>query len=245
MLPQCPDPPFCLPGSMSTNGQSRSGAGACTPCQPGTYAAQHNATSCTTCLAGKHNPTGGARNVRSCKPCSAGTYSSAGASTCTACPAGFYSDGATALLQRAFLRDEDGRDALSPATMWGAASCTACAAGTYAPSPGASHCTECPANSWSPSASVGEANCTCNTGFYGPDSAHSGACNPCPAGTYKSLPGAAAACSECPFAHPWSPLHSTGAEQCIENRMHGFFKMATNASGCCAACRAAGCAGVA
>ncbi|MGN0929620.1 MAG: hypothetical protein ACI4N3_03185 [Alphaproteobacteria bacterium] len=48
---------------------------------------------CTSCPAGTYQK--GNDRATSCSPCSAGTYSSTGASSCSTCPAGYYCPGGT------------------------------------------------------------------------------------------------------------------------------------------------------
>jgi len=88
------------------------------------------------CPAGKYPFSAGICNL-----CTAGSYSTVGASTCTPCPAGTY--GA----------------ALGASSV---AACTSCPVNTYSAS-GAGNCTLCPANSWSP---AGAGMCTANMGYY-------------------------------------------------------------------------------
>ena len=93
-----------------------------------------------------------------CQPtaCSAGTYSSAGSTTCSTCAAGTYS-GANA------------------------PSCSPCAAGTYSAA-NASSCSTCAAGTYS--AANAAACSTCAAGTY--SAANAALCTTCPAGTISN-----------------------------------------------------------
>ena len=100
------------------------------------------------CSAGTYSSAG----ATSCTQCPAGTYSSAGASSCTQCPAGKYSSA-------------------------GSSSCSTCSAGYYSTS-GSSSCSKCAAGKYS---SAGSSSCsTCPAGTY--SGAGSGSCTSCPSG---------------------------------------------------------------
>ena len=90
-----------------------------------------------------------------CKACSQGSYATAGAASCTPCPAGQY------------------QDAL------GQSSCKRCSVGTYSKA-GAPSCTKCPAGQWQDA--EGKSSCNiCTAGTY--SKAGSTSCTTCPAGT--------------------------------------------------------------
>ena len=121
------------------------------------------------CPGGNTNPvyynSGGGK-----KPCPAGKYSSAGAASCTACPAGRY------------------------ASSTGSSSCKTCSAGTYASGTGNTSCTACPAGRYT--SSTGSLSCkTCSAGTYASGTGNT-SCSSCPAGKYSSA--GAASCSSCP-----------------------------------------------
>ena len=188
----------CPSGTYSTGGAflcttcpagkySDGGAASCTSCNAGTYSAA-GAASCTKCPIGEYLTTGGT-SVLSCRyclagrysdfegaascsnVCSAGTYSLAGAGSCTSCNAGTYSNtiGATS-----------------------SSTCTPCSAGTYSSAIGSSSCTSCPAGKYS---AGGAASCTsCNAGTYSAAGATS--CTSCPFG-YSSAAGSSS-CVQCP-----------------------------------------------
>ena len=95
-----------------------------------------------------------------CYRCSAGTWSSAGATACTKCPLGTYS-------------------------LAKAASCTACVASYYSPSP-TIPCAKCPAGQYSTAKAY---KClTCPVGSY-VKSDQTGCIAKCPMGTYSTVNG--------------------------------------------------------
>ena len=85
--------------------------------------------------------------------------------------------------------------------------CVACEAGKYKDAVGDSACTACPANS---NSSAGSGNCTCISGYTGPDG---GACEACEAGKYKVASGSDA-CTAC-AAGSSSSEGSTASTACI------------------------------
>ena len=120
-----------------------------------------------------------------CDTCSAGTYSSSGASACANCDGGKYSasDGASACSACSLGHYSSG----------GASSCTSCGAGTYGITAGASACTNC--NGGQYSAASGSSSCSsCGTGQYATGGASS--CVSCAAGTYASATGSSS-CTTC------------------------------------------------
>lgn len=110
----------------ATNGETVTMTARWTQCTAGTYL---SGNTCTNCSAGYYSSAG----ASSCSPCEAGKYSAAGASTCSTCTAGYYCPGAS------------NRVACSAGyySSAGASSCTACATGSYTSTTGNSTCTAC------------------------------------------------------------------------------------------------------
>ena len=154
-----------------------------------------------------------ATSYSSCFP---GSYSSAGSSSCTLCPAGSYSSGT----------GWTSCTACSPGTYsasTGASSCSLCSNGGYAPLSGASLCSVCASGSYtSGSASssctscsagfftsyIGSTTCySCTAGKY--SSSGSCSCTSCSAGSYSDI-ASATTCTTC----PGSTTSSYGATFC-------------------------------
>ncbi len=185
-------------GTASAGYLSEDSTSACSPCDPGTYSSKEGSWACSECEEGYYCPSAtesqticGVEVTGTIKePCPAGTYSNAGASSCTPCEAGTYSTG-------------------------NAAECTPCQEGSYCPANEITGlydskvtCPEghkCPAGSTSATAcevgtfsNEGASSCTpCNAGQY-QDEAGKSSCKPCSAGTYTPADGVAhTSCTDC------------------------------------------------
>lgn len=141
--------------------------------------------------------------------CPAGSFSTAGASTCTLCPAGTYSPTTSAISVDECI----GCDTGTYSTALGApdeGACVACEAGTYSTTPrgtDVSVCQECPANSDSVSGSQSQSGCVCDPGYSGPNG---GPCVGCDEGVW-CLNGES---NECPL-YSISPPLSSQISQCL------------------------------
>ena len=139
-----------------------------------------------------------------CKTCGAGLYSNVGASSCTQCPIGSYSD-----------TPGSGSCTTCPTGSFtsysGASVCTQCVAGYYS-SGGAEPCTSCPTGSYSDTSGSGSCK-TCPAGSYYPgmQGTSSSVCRVCPIGSYSS--NGAASCTQCPTG---SFTSSSGAASCTQ-----------------------------
>ncbi|KAJ7067294.1 hypothetical protein C8F01DRAFT_980079, partial [Mycena amicta] len=113
--------------------------------------------------------------------CSAGSYSNAGATSCTSCPAGSFSNtnGASSCQSCP----------AGTASAVGASSCASCPAGKYS-SNGA--CTSCPAGMYAGASASSCSSCPANT--FSTNGASS--CSACPSGL-SSLPGSSQCLSTC------------------------------------------------
>jgi hypothetical protein len=158
-----------------------------TLCANGTWsnatAATDNAT-CVSCGPGLWSPSG----ATNCSTCSPGTYSNLiGAPSCATCPVGYTCTGSA---MTAPVPCDPG--SISPAA-GRTTSCALCSVGSYQPAPASSNCTTCPAAFYCPT-----------TGLTAPV--------PCSGGFWGLVPGAvtfAEGCSMCPpgqFSYPNSTL---------------------------------------
>lgn len=111
--------------------------------------------------------------------CTPGYYSSDNAQSCTACPAGTYSETFAATTVDTCIACEPGK--FSAATGGNrSSSCTDCPSGTYSTGMGmqaVSSCVACPPNSTSYDGSKLLQSCFCNPGFQGPNGGPCTACN--------------------------------------------------------------------
>ena len=221
----------CAAGTYNTG----TGNTGCTTCSAGTYNTGTGNTSCTTCPAGSYCtggtakatcPTGytsaaGTKAQASCYiSCTGGYIASAGASSCTACPAGKAKSTHTVNYGGTSSCDTCTSGYWSPG---GVASCNSCPSGygnSAVGSDGANDCymnvsagyrvatsqssqvTGCAAGTYKIAHTVYFGNtstCTpCGAGKYNPNtnSTSSSACLSCPAGTYQGSTGASS-CGKC------------------------------------------------
>jgi hypothetical protein len=136
--------------------------------------------------------------------CPAGSYSAAGATSCTSCPSGFY---AATSVSSSCSTCPAGRFAAT-----GSSSCSVCGAGTESAS-GAASCSDCPAGKYSTGGTSAVPSCTdcvagkyqnfdgvsfcisCPAGYYCPLGSLDYSGNPCSAGKYSGAGGSA--CAPC------------------------------------------------
>jgi hypothetical protein len=168
--------------------------------------------SCHPCDAGTTSIIGGM-----CTPCPAGTSSSAGAPSCSSCPAGSYVTG------NACNQCPSG----SYSSAANSTSCTPCPAGTSFNGKGGtslSVCSTCPAGEYS---SAGSTSCTsCLAGTYN-DSPGASSCTLCPTGTSSSTVGATA-CTPCLAGTANPTAGSTSCSACG----HGYYSSVDEATSC-------------
>jgi len=153
--------------------------------------------------------------------------------TCTACPAGTFSN-RTGLTQ-CFKCPMHSHSPLASTSCtcnsghggrFGA--CEACAAGKYSNPRRAgrsgetseSVCSDCPAHTHSPNGSALMTNCICNKGFSGPDG---GECEACAAGSFKDVNGSAACilCSPGKYSTATAATSEFTCENCPTNTYSG------------------------
>ena len=185
--------------------------GECGNCVAGSYMDVPNAyTSCwKTCLPGTWSGAG----ATACTACAVGTYSDTySASSCAACPAGKSTCGAGSTACAAVcVSCEAGKfsaigTACGPCVA-GATTCAACGAGKYSLA-GATTCLSCAAGKTTCSEGLSACNNGCNVaGWTGADGSCS--CTACAPGKYKATPGTMA-CTSCPAGtyHHQEPLAS-------------------------------------
>lgn len=122
-------------------------------------------------------------------PLPPGSYSSAGAASCSPCPAGKYTESNSS----STCTDCTAGKYLQSEGAFSQYACQNCAAGTYTPSTGLTVCQNCTAGSFSPEMSSG---CTpCSAGWFFSSNASS-TCTICPIGKYASSRGSSS-CETC------------------------------------------------
>ena len=191
----CPEGTFCSVGSDAP-----------TPCAPGTFNAQTNATTCVKCEAGSYQDTEGAT---SCITCPGGYYCEEGVAAALPCPAGTRKNLSLSVMTRA----ED-CIACSSGTFCpvGSDSASLCAAGTFNALDSQEKCTKCAAGFFQ-EAEGATACVVCSPGYY----CATGAANPlpCSGGSYANQSGL----SDVSLCTPvvtgfWAPLGSALPEAC-------------------------------
>jgi hypothetical protein len=207
----------CQPNSWSQSGSALCACNAgytgntgdvCVACVSGKYKNVTGPAACSDC-AGNRNSGAGAPNVTSCI-CNAGytqvenaavSYDVVYAQACVGCEFGKFK-GLTGV--QACTTCAQNQSAVIASTICSCVAgftgpdggpCAECAQGKYKNWLGSQPCTTCPVNT--DTAAIGSAllvNCTCNTGYTGPDGV---ACVACVAGMYKDVMGSSA-CATCP-----------------------------------------------
>jgi hypothetical protein len=205
----------CLMGYLTQN--LGTGNETCEICSAGSYNAQLDATTCSSCGAGYQSSNPGAVSVEQCVGCPVNTFSAAGAAQCDICPINTFAPARSDRLNdcqclAGHYSAVTGEDGLP---------CSACQAGKHKAQTGAVACTDCLANQWSTASAatsnatcipctanavslVGSSNpmmCLCTTGFTGSNAL---GCSGCTVGKFKATTGADA-CSDCP-ANTYSDL---------------------------------------
>lgn len=161
-----------------SNSNSFPGASSCT-CNTGYYG---TGSLCTLCPAG--SKCSGGTNKDTCGP---GYYSQAGASVCSSCPAGAYTNNN------------------------GLTVCSDCASGTYSPTPGSALCSVCDFGTYS--SKIRSTVCNlCNTGSYTTTKGAT-ACLQCSPGSY-SMSTLDTSCKACNAGTYASKLSSTECASC-------------------------------
>ncbi|KAK3287475.1 hypothetical protein CYMTET_5015 [Cymbomonas tetramitiformis] len=162
--------------SISSEAQRLTGSASvaftCSACPAGTYSSQYDSSACTECPAGTYNALAGQGSFTKCLSCSDGTYSAAGASSCSSCPAHAVDvSRLSCQCPSGFQRSDTGTASFT---------CQACPAGTYSASMDSYNCTSCRAGTYSASAAATspEVCATCAEGTF--SSAGAAACTQCP-----------------------------------------------------------------
>jgi hypothetical protein len=199
----------------------------CEVCSAGSYNAQLDATTCSSCGAGYQSSTPGAVAEEACIACGVDTYSAAGAAQCESCPINTFAPAQSDRLNACqclagFYSAVTGEDGLP---------CSACQAGKHKAQTGALACTDCLVNQFS-TATAATSNatcaactadavsaagssdatlCLCDLGFTGSNAL---GCAGCTAGKFKASTGADA-CTDC-RANTYSDLAAqTSNATCI------------------------------
>ena len=170
---------------------------ACALCAAGLYGSQAGQASetagCDPCAAGLYGTTPGTVSALCSGECVAGTFSNAGASSCTPCPPGQTSDAGSSACSGCG-EGQVGVGCPCPAGQFGegGTSCEACPAGQFSDTAGASACDDCAAGRYG---AQGAEACTgvCAPGQF--SDAGASACTECPPG--QTSGAEAAECSAC------------------------------------------------
>jgi hypothetical protein len=197
----------CLPGYITNNLGFANAT--CQVCSAGSFNAQLDATTCSSCGAGYRSSNPGAVSLEDCVQCGVDTYSAAGAAQCEICPQNTFAPGLSKMLSdckclAGYYSAVTGQDGLV---------CSACEAGKHKARTGAVPCTDClvhqfstataatsngtcvpcATNAVSVAGSSDSSMCLCNLGFTGSNAA---GCAGCAAGKFKPSTGADA-CTNC------------------------------------------------
>ena len=160
----------------------------CDMCDPGKYKAMAGVnTACDICPAGKYKATQGVNTE--CDSCATNSNSPAGSGSALECVCNV---GYTGFAGGQCVGCVAGK--YKPDT--GSLACSDCGPGKYSTATGQmfeSTCSLCTANANAPAGSVVRSQCTCNSGFSGPNG---GECLGCVAGKYKAGTGSAV-CTDC------------------------------------------------
>jgi hypothetical protein len=232
-------PPPCPAGSTGP-------AGSCTLCNAGKYKAVTGIASCDNCAAGKFSAATGQSSSATCQNCLAGKYASlTGSSVCENCFAGKFS----ALTGQSSSSTCQNCDAGKFSTATGqssSATCQNCQAGTYGNLTGSTACTLCPVLTTSAAGSSIVTQCTCDSGYVGPNGGPciacvlgtclNTSCQDCLAGTYARLTGSSV-CENC-LAGKYSTATGQSSSGTCQNCSAGKFsdKVGQNSSGTCENC---------
>ena len=167
--------------------------GTCSPCKTGKYQDESGATNCKKCPSGKQSakttctPCNAGKYLDgwSCKPCTSGTYSSAGASSCKTCPKGTWTK----------------LDVAINATFNSSSGCFNCPAGFYgvmaAQTMQINACKACKKGTFSSAIAAGSITF----------------CNDCPLGTASNVLGANSS-SACKLCAKGTAANKTGMTKC-------------------------------
>jgi hypothetical protein len=190
----------CLKGYITNNLGTANAT--CQMCSAGSYNAQLDATTCSSCGAGYRSSNPGAVSEEECVQCSANTYSAAGAAQCELCPINTFAPLMSKVLAdckclAGYHSQVTGKDGL-PCTacqagkhkaLTGAVACTDCLKDSYSTAQAATSsatCVSCSTNAVAVAGSSDASMCLCNFGFTGSNGA---GCAGCVAGKFKPSTG--------------------------------------------------------
>jgi hypothetical protein len=217
----------CLAGKYA----SLTGSSVCANCFAGTYATLTGSTVCDNCAAGKFSAATGQSSSVTCQNCLSGKYSNttgqSSSETCQNCAAGKFS-ALTGQSSSATCQNCDAGKFSTATGQSSSATCQNCQAGTYGNLTGSTACTLCPVLTTSAAGSSIVTQCTCDSGYVGPNG---GPCIACVLGTCLNT-----SCQDC-LAGTYARL--TGSSVC-ENCLAGKYSTATgqSSSGTCQNCSA-------
>ena len=175
---------------------------ACDPCRPGTFKQRVGAGECALCPPGTFSAAYNASWAAACEPCAAGTYSSAGATTCAQCRDHAESDAASGDASSCLCKPGYTLDVNTT-------ECTRCGADRVKAVRGNGACSAIPAHSRIVS---GTQTWQCNAGY---TLGTFEVCRACPRGQYKASPGNHA-CVACAAPKTTADAASTSASACVD-----------------------------
>lgn len=175
----------CAAGTASPSGS----VGSCPDCAAGKFITTTGATACLDCPAGRAQPTTG-QSVICSQVCQDGTFSGAGASTCSPCAAGTRSGtGPVSTCTQC---------TLGTFSLGGTSACANCVAGKYSDVVGASVCKDCAAGSASSDAARQTPCDLCGIGFYTATPGRTAPCDACGPGLTNFVAGSQS-CTNCNY----------------------------------------------
>lgn len=180
---------------------TRDGA-ACDPCRPGTFKQRVGAGECALCPPGTFSAAYNESWAAACEPCAAGTYSSAGATTCAQCRDHAESDAASGDASSCLCKPGYTLDVNTT-------ECMLCGADHVKAVRGNGACSAIPAHS---RIVQGTQTWQCNAGY---TLGTFEVCKACPRGQYKASPGNHA-CVACAAPKTTAAAASTSASACVD-----------------------------
>ena len=198
----------CLKGYLTKNLGAPNTT--CEVCSAGSFNAQLDATTCSSCGGGYQSSNPGAVSEEECIACAENTFSAAGAAQCDICPMYTFAPGLSKMLSdckclAGYYSAVTGEDGLPCSAcqagkhkaQTGAVACTNCAANRHSSTTAATSnatCIPCTGNAVSSAGSSDSTMCLCTTGFTGSNAV---SCSGCIAGKFKPTTGPDA-CTDCP-----------------------------------------------
>jgi hypothetical protein len=221
----------CKPCAANTESKLTGRSSACDSCGTGRSAGE-GSTSCSDCLAGKHQQSVAGSSEKICAICSPGNYTDASnMDACKQCPLGYAqsSPGQTSCIPCVKGEYNDVKSAatckLCEANTYSidknrTTECISCATGRFAAEKGSASCSDCLAGQFEETTSKEDKMCSsCSPGHY-TDASNMPACKQCPRGYAQSSPGQTT-CVECSPGEFNGDVGVAACELCAENTYYG------------------------